>query len=181
MPNQQPTITDARGKRQFAASAAAVLGFVVNPEERILLLAHPKRAGMWEVINGALDAAETVLDGALREVHEEAGAQLELRPLGIVHAYTFRYDDNVQYMISLCYLFAYEGGPVEPGDDMAGSAIHWASVDEIESGALSIYVPEHSPWLFRRAVELYRLWHAHPPLALQPPFTVMKQPKYKPR
>ena len=45
----------------------SVLAFVVNEKEEILLLAHPKREGGWEVVNGALEAGETVLEGALRE------------------------------------------------------------------------------------------------------------------
>jgi hypothetical protein len=58
MPNLQPRVTDVSGRRQFACSAAAVLGFIVDDQKRILLLSHPRRPGMWEVVNGALEAAE---------------------------------------------------------------------------------------------------------------------------
>jgi len=54
MPNQQPAITDVSGKRSFVCSPAAVLGCIVNAEEKILLLSHPRRKGYWEVVNGAL-------------------------------------------------------------------------------------------------------------------------------
>jgi ADP-ribose pyrophosphatase YjhB (NUDIX family) len=158
MPNQQPLVTAANGRRTFSCSAAAVLGFIVDPEERILLLAHPLRKGEWEVVNGALDANETVLEGVLREVHEEAGPAVQVRPLGIVHAYTFRYDDNVQYMLTLCYLLAYQGGQVEPGDDMLGSRYRWWSLDEIAAPQVRLIVPRDQKWLLARAVECYRLW-----------------------
>ena len=80
------------------------------------------------------------------------------RPLGTVHAYTFRYDDNVQYMISLCYLVAYEGGAIYPSDDMQGSAFHWWSLDELEDDRVKVLVPRDQKWIIRRAVELFRLW-----------------------
>src|SRR5262245_13188763 len=107
---QQPLITTVDGTRQFACSAAAILVFIVNEHEEILLLNHPKRRGRWEVINGALEAGETVVEGALRETAEEAGAALRVRPLGIVHVSTFHYDQHVQYMLSISYLMAYQGG-----------------------------------------------------------------------
>lgn len=47
---------------------------------------------------------------ALREVREEAGPDLRVRPLGVVHASTFAYDDRVRRMISVVYLMAHEGG-----------------------------------------------------------------------
>lgn len=71
----QPTITSASGRRTFACCPVAVLGFIVNAEEQILVLKHPQRSG-WEVINGALDAGETVGEGLLREIREEAGPAL---------------------------------------------------------------------------------------------------------
>jgi CubicO group peptidase (beta-lactamase class C family) len=81
--------------------------FVVNEQEEILLLAHPKRGGSWEVVNGALEAREPVAEGALRETYEEAGEEVCVRPLGAGHVSTFHYDDNVQYMLSVGYLMAY--------------------------------------------------------------------------
>ena len=66
-----PTVTAENG-REFSCMPAAILVFVIDSEENILLLRHPDREG-WEVINGALEAGETVLEGALRESREEAG------------------------------------------------------------------------------------------------------------
>src|SRR5262245_36029735 len=131
MPNQQPIIADASGRRMFACSPIAVLPIIVREDERILLLAHPKRHGAWEVVNGALEAEETLLEGVLRETREEVGPDVRVRPLGTVHAYTFYYDDRLQYLLSVCYLLAYEGGEIQPGDDMYGSQAHWWSLDEL--------------------------------------------------
>jgi 8-oxo-dGTP pyrophosphatase MutT (NUDIX family) len=37
----------------------------------LLLLESPRRPGWWEPVNGAVDDGETLLEAALREVHEE--------------------------------------------------------------------------------------------------------------
>jgi ADP-ribose pyrophosphatase YjhB (NUDIX family) len=158
MPNYQPLIPDATGRRMFACSAAGVLAFIVDAQERLLLLAHPRRKGEWEVVNGALDAEETILEGVLREIREEAGPAVRVRPLGTVHSYTFRYDDAVPYMLSIAYLVAYEGGPIEPGDDMCGSQYRWWGLDELNDDHVKLIVPRDQKWMAARAIELYRLW-----------------------
>lgn len=158
MRNEQfPTITNARGTRRFDCFPAAILVFVVNAQEQVLMLSHPKARGAWEVINGALHHGETILAGALRELHEEAGPALRARPLGTIHTYTHHYDADVRNMISVCYLLAYEGGEIVPGDDMAESKVGWFGVEELESEAFNLLVPRQR-WLVVRAVELYRLW-----------------------
>lgn len=178
MPNQQPTISDVSGRRNFVCSPAAVAAFIVDAQERILMLSNPKRPGKWEVVNGALDAEETILEAVLRETCEEAGDQIQVRPLGTIHTYTFRYDDNVQYMITTAYLLAYGGGAVIPGDDMAGSEARWFTLDEIESGALQIIVPQTQHWMFRHAIELYRMLKDRPAVELQTMFDANTRNKY---
>lgn len=152
----QPLVRSGDGRR-FACSPAAVLVYIIDDAERFLLLRHPERDG-WEIVNGALDAGETVLEGALREAAEEAGASARLRPLGAVHIQSFHYDVKVRYMLSLMYLMVYEGGRVQPGDDMAGSEVRWFTVEELLNEGLNVIVPPHGRWLFRRARDLYRLW-----------------------
>lgn len=136
------------GKRKFSCSAVSVLAFIVDKDERILLFAHSKRKGEWEVVNGALEVGETLLEGILREV----------RPLGTVHAYTILFDDNVQYMLSILYLLAYEGGEIQPGDDMRGSQYRWWSIKEFEEAGAKLIVPRDQTWIMQRAIELHRLW-----------------------
>jgi 8-oxo-dGTP pyrophosphatase MutT (NUDIX family) len=167
MTNQQPEITDASGRRRFATSVAAVLGFIVDAEERILMLAQPTTPDAWQVVNGSLEREETILECVLRETSEEAGEHLRVRPLGVIHACTIHFDANVRYLISIYWLLAYEGGEVTPGSDMAGSEVRWFSVDELESGEVEVLVPGGQRWIFRRAVELYRLLKDRPPVELQ--------------
>lgn len=151
-------VLDAGGKRQFACFPASVLAFIIDNDERILLLSHPDRGGMWEVVNGSVEADEYILDAALREVREEVGTDIDVRPLGTFHAFTHHYDENVRYMISLCYVLAYEGGHVIPGDDMAGSDYRWWTLEELHRDSVGLIVPWGQKWLATRAVQLHGLW-----------------------
>jgi ADP-ribose pyrophosphatase YjhB (NUDIX family) len=178
MPSQQPCITTADERRRFACSPVAILVFIVNEQEEVLLLAHPKRGGSWEVVNGALEARETVVDGALRETREEAGEEVRVRPLGTVHISTFHYDENVRYMLSVGYLMAYEGGRIQPGDDMAGSRCKWWALDDLRDEKVKVLVPPDGKWLIERAVELHRMWIGRE-MKLQPELVVPHEMKPK--
>lgn len=138
MPYNQPVMIGAPPRsRPFAAFPAAIQAVIINEYEELLLLASPTREPVraWQVISGGLEAGETILDGALREVREEAGQGVRVRPLGIVHARTFQYDAYIPFMLSIYYLMAYEGGEIVPGDDMTGSAWRWWRVDELFASA----------------------------------------------
>lgn len=169
MPTPQPFMANAQGTRRFACSAVAVQAIIVNVDERLLLLSSPtrNRPGEWQIISGGLEAAETVLDGVLREVREEAGPQVQVRPLGVVHTHTFHFDAQVPYMIGIYYLFAYEGGAVQPGDDMRDAHYRWWSLEELTTANVQFHPSTHL-WMLQRAVALYRLWKDQPVAPLQP-------------
>lgn len=172
----QPTIFSARQQsRAFAASAVAVQAILIDAQERILLLSSPRRnqPHEWQTISGGLEAGETILAGAWRELREEAGPDVQARPLGVVHAHTFHYDTAVQYMIGIYYLFAYLGGPVVPGDDMRHSEYRWWSLAELEASPITFHPSTHL-WMLRRAVELYRLWQPQPDSPLQLELSTLK-------
>lgn len=171
MAADQPPTVSSTGGRQFATYPAAVVVPIVNEREELLLLESPRRAGWWEPVNGAVDAGETLLEAALREVREEAGDDLRVRPLGVVHASTFAYDANVTHVISVTFLMAYESGEAVPGDDMCGSRVRWTTIEEIESERLRLVPPFAEPWLRQRALDLYRLWQPMPDVALQAPLS----------
>jgi ADP-ribose pyrophosphatase YjhB (NUDIX family) len=178
MVDLQPKISTADGRRQFACLPAAVLGIIVNEKEEILLLAHPDLPGGWQVVNGALEAGETPLEGTLRETYEELGSHVQVRPLGTVHVSAFHYDEKVPYMLSIAYLLAYEGGEVQPGDDMEGSQYRWWSLDEIAIGEVELIIPPGEKWLLARAVDLYRVW-INEDAAAQPGFDLSIRGKTK--
>jgi ADP-ribose pyrophosphatase YjhB (NUDIX family) len=167
MPSRGRHTITASGGREFETHPAAVVVPIVNRREELLLLESPLRPGWWEPVNGAVEARESLRDAALREVREEVGPDVRVRPLGVVHASTFAYDAQVTHMISVTYLMAYEGGDPRPGDDMRGSRVRWATVDEIESEALRLVPPLDQAWLRRRTLELFRLWEPAPDVPLQ--------------
>lgn len=166
MSTNQPHIVSLAG-RPFATSAIALQAIIVNEQEQILLLNSPTRNQGWQTISGGLEAGETILDGIKREVAEEVRADVCIRPLGVIHAQTFHYDENVRFMVGIYYLLAYEGGTIVPGDDMAGSAYRWWNLDELEDESLPHH-PTVIPWALRRAVDLYRLWKDDWERPLQP-------------
>lgn len=168
MPSRQPLIfTAGKSPRGFAATANALQAIIVDESEQVLLLNSPSRGQGWQVVSGAMEAGESILEGTLREAFEECGAGINLRPLGTVHAETFHYDENVPYMNSHFYLLAYEGGEIVPGDDMIGSDFRWWRIQELEAEQPRFH-PSTRIELLKRAVELYRLWHREPPNWLQP-------------
>jgi 8-oxo-dGTP pyrophosphatase MutT (NUDIX family) len=158
MNSGQTYVRSVNKKRRFVCSPVAVLGFIVNEREEILLLGHPDQAQGWQVVNGAMEAGETPQEAVLRETIEEAGGDIRVRPLGTVHVSSFHYDEKVQFMLSIGYLLAYEGGEIVPGDDMAGSEYRWWSLDEILSDDIKLIIPPDEKWMVKRAVELSRLW-----------------------
>ena len=144
--------------RLYDRHPAAVVVPIVNQQEEFLLLENPARQGWWEPVNGAVEKDETLLDAALREVREEVGPDLRVRPLGVVHASTFAYDAEVTRVISVTYLMAYVDGVARPGDDMRGSRVRWATLDEIEAESLRLVPPLDQAWLRDRTLDLFRLW-----------------------
>jgi ADP-ribose pyrophosphatase YjhB (NUDIX family) len=173
----QPIVHDVRGLRTFACFPAAVLACLVDAQERVLLLAHPQRKGEWEVVNGALEAGETIVEGVLREIREEIGSAVQTRPLGTVHVFSFYFDANCPSMISIVYLLAYQGGALVPGDDMRGSTVRWMSRTDIDDAAVKLIVPRDQKWVLHRAVELYHLWK-NDPVELQPALDPTARTKY---
>jgi 8-oxo-dGTP pyrophosphatase MutT (NUDIX family) len=156
--SQQPTVVADNG-RVFAAHPAAVFVFVFRDDERVLLLKQPNTAG-WRPVGGAVESNETILQAAMREVAEELGAGVQVRPLGVVHAWTYRFDESVPQLIDIAWVMSYAGGDVIPGSDMAGSEWRWCSVDEVDD--LQLRVPQGPRWLLERAADAYRRYRGHP-------------------
>lgn len=154
--------------RPFVTTPIALQAIIMNDEEQFLLLNSPRRQQGWQTVSGAIEAGETILGGTLREVGEELGESVRVRPLGIVHAETFHYDERVRFMVSTYYLMVYEGGEIVPGDDMAGSEARWWLLDELVNEVDLHFHDSIKLWLLRRSVDLYRLWKDEGERPLQP-------------
>lgn len=150
----QPIVVSER-QRPFPTYPVAVQTILMDEQMRVLMLtSRPTDPyGGWQIISGGLEGNEAVLAAAIRETHEEAGPDLQIRPLGIVHVQTFNYDNNIPMMIGVYVLMAYEGGPVVPGDDMAESEYRWWNIDEIDQGDVPLHPSTHL-WMLKRAALL---------------------------
>jgi class 3 adenylate cyclase/8-oxo-dGTP pyrophosphatase MutT (NUDIX family) len=149
-------VVTADGGRAFPCFPAAILGYVINADDEVLLLSHPASKNRWAVISGGMHEGESPAAALVREVSEEAGPHVMIRPVGLVHTYLYRFDSAIPAMLSIDYAATYLGGDVVPGSDMAMSDIRWAGIDEIERGEVSLVVPTQ-PWLIRRAVAVHTL------------------------
>jgi 8-oxo-dGTP pyrophosphatase MutT (NUDIX family) len=150
-------MVSANGTREFACFPAAIMAFVVDADDRLLLLSHPAQDG-WQVVCGAFEEGESPVAALLREVAEEAGPDVSIRPVGSVHTWLHRFDAAVPAMLSFAYVATYLGGDVLPGSDMAMSDVRWARVAEIERGDVTLSTPPSQPkWLFRRAIAIHAL------------------------
>ncbi len=144
MATSRPYVTSEGPRfRRFAAFPVAVQAILVNSAVRFLLLLNPAGDQGWQVVSGALEAGETILDGTLREVYEELGPGIRVRPMGTVHLESFQYDSRVRFMLGSYYLFLYQGGPIHPGDDMRGSNFRWWSLPELQTQALQFHPSAH--------------------------------------
>ncbi len=154
--SQSPEIASADGRR-FDCFPIAVLVVVIDDDGRLLLLSRKGGRPGWQVIAGALEKGESVRDGALREVREEAGAAVRVCPLGVAHACSFVFEEVVREMVDVVYVMAYEGGEVVPSDGMRGAQVRWATMEEVDEQQLTANAPGEL-WLLQRALQVWRLW-----------------------
>lgn len=159
MSNQPIIVGEPPRQRAFACSAVALQAYVINEKREVVLLSSPtrNRPNEWQVVSGAMEAGESLLEGAWREAKEELGDGVQLRPLGVFHAATFHFDGLIRYVVSIHYLFAYEGGPIVPGDDMVGSEARWWTPQALVEAEAS-FSPSTNLQLIRRAIQVYELW-----------------------
>ena len=66
-------------KREYPDSPLVGVGAIIIDDGRVLLVkrGHPPLAGEWSIPGGALEAGETVREGAVREVREETCLTVE--------------------------------------------------------------------------------------------------------
>ena len=134
-----------------------VVGAVGVWQDRLLLCrrAIEPRVGFWTIPAGYLEVNETPMDGALREAHEEANAQLSLNALLAVYSVPrisqvqliYRGDltsPDVQPGIESLDARLFDWNAI-PWDELAFPSVHWAlnAFDGVRGEA--IFAPRSNP------------------------------------
>lgn len=132
----QPTVADRRKPRRFACAPMGVFVVVADEQDRVLVL-RPPDDDRFQVPNGAVEADEDPVDAARRELAEEAGP-VETGPLACFAAYAVDYDELLPRLVSMGFVTRYVSGTPVAGDDMLGSEVHWATLDELTPDTLFI-------------------------------------------
>ncbi|NES83177.1 MAG: NUDIX hydrolase [Moorea sp. SIO2B7] len=135
--------------------------FLINEYEEVFLFS--KSPNKWAVVSGAIEANETVLESAYRELHEEVGENIKVSPIGVAHTHTFHYDQYVHNMISIFYVMRFESGEIIPGDDEKNSKYDWWSLLEIRKRIDEVVIPKQQYWMFERAVWLFKKYKEEAP------------------
>ncbi len=135
-----------------------VVGSVVVTGGRVLLCrrAIEPRLGFWTLPAGYLEHGETLAEGAAREAHEEAGAEISLD--GVLALYSISRIGQVQVMFRARFAGAVEFAPgIEsldvrlfawdeiPWDELAFPSVRWALNAWRETGDAPLGAPAHNP------------------------------------
>ena len=123
-------------------------GTVVRDGRRVLLQKRTDN-GLWGLPGGALEAGERVHDGAIREVREETGYEVEIGPLLSISTepenfVVYPNEDRVRFYAFLFSARVTGGAPFIDGEETAD--LRW-----FDSGALP---PNLDPYLVRHVADL---------------------------
>lgn len=117
---------------------------VFNNKQEILLCLKPKGVGpypdMYLTPGGHINAGETALESAIREVKEETGITISHpEPLFFDEFITKNYNGTTTHFIALLYKASYVSGNLHssPDDDDHMREIRWIAKDELNRLPLS--------------------------------------------
>ena len=83
--------------------------------------------GWWDIPGGFLENGEDPEVGAMREVAEETGLQINLTEL--LGIYIDTYGQGGEYTLNLCYVAELAGGQPRPATDV--TELHWFDLDAL--------------------------------------------------
>jgi 8-oxo-dGTP pyrophosphatase MutT (NUDIX family) len=90
---------------------------VLDQNGRVLLLkrsqSDPRRPGEWDFPGGEVDQKEELLVGAVREIYEEAGLQIQPSSLALVYAATEAYQNTGLSVTRLLFVTQKTDGDVK--------------------------------------------------------------------
>ena len=117
---------DPESRKRLLIAAAAL----VDGQGRVLLQKRPEGkplAGLWEFPGGKVEAAESPIDGLIRELREELGLIVEP---GSIEPFAFAsVDGESQDLLLLLYLVRAWSGDARP---LVADELRWCSLGEME-------------------------------------------------
>ncbi|MGZ3215133.1 NUDIX hydrolase [Paracoccus sp. T5] len=117
----------------------AVLAVVIRDRQVLLVQrANPPDARLWGFPGGKLEAGETLLDGALRELQEETGvAAVAQRVLTAVDVHERSGDGRLlRHFVLVAVLCRWQGGEPQAADDALDAC--WIALQDLDRmGTLS--------------------------------------------
>lgn len=107
-----------------------ISAIIFDSDERVLLIQRgkPPAAGWWHAPGGKLEAGESLLEGAQREVREETGLEVVIGP---IMAVVERRQEGFHYVIIdfLARLADPDQTAIKPADDASAAA--WVAESEL--------------------------------------------------
>ena len=134
-----PTIVARREARRYPdRPIVGVLAVVLRGEKALVVRrANPPMAGRWGFPGGVLELGETVAEGAMRELLEEAGVVAEaVGPLTVIDTIDRDGEGGVRFHYTLVAVRGiWVSGEGVAGDD--ADEVAWLSRDDIVAGGLA--------------------------------------------
>ena len=125
----------------YASSKPTASAVIVDDDGSVLLArrTHEPFAGYWDLPGGFLEEGEHPLDALRRELHEEAGVEIE--PGDFVGVWMDRYGDaeDARATINLYWTARITAGDPRPDDDV--EELRWFGRDELP-GNLAFHIAE---------------------------------------
>lgn len=131
----------------------AVIGVVLRKQEVLLVRrANPPDAGRWGLPGGKIEAGETILEAAVREVHEETAISVSPRNIfTALEAFDHGLEGELrQHFVLIAVLCEWLQGEPVAGDDALDA--QWVNLIELERQNLVMSFGVRS--VVRRAEEL---------------------------
>jgi len=112
-------------------NAKPCAGALVTRDRRLLLVKRSIEPylGCWDIPGGFLEADEHPRAGAIREVREETGLDVELTELLGLYMGRYSYGDPEATCLNIYFLARVVGGLEQPNDD--GADLAWFAPDEL--------------------------------------------------